>query len=145
MLPSQILSATLLTDPGKMTSSSEGSMRAQSLGCVQVFVTPRSVARQAPLSMGFSRQEYCSVLPFPSPVREELFTIVHLLLRLASFNSLLRKHPLLSVFQVDKILAFPDHGENITPRFKFLYALRCRKRMKIDFSIGITSPHMIYL
>ena len=31
------------------------------------FVTPWTVARQAPLSMGFSKQEYCSGLPFPSP------------------------------------------------------------------------------
>ena len=31
------------------------------------FVTPWTVARQAPLSMGFSRQEYWIVLPFPSP------------------------------------------------------------------------------
>jgi len=30
-------------------------------------VTPWTVARQAPLSMGFSRQEYWSGLPFPSP------------------------------------------------------------------------------
>ena len=30
-------------------------------------MTPWTVARQAPLSMGFSRQEYCSGLPFPSP------------------------------------------------------------------------------
>ena len=30
-------------------------------------VTPRTVARQAPLSMGFSRQGYWSGLPFPSP------------------------------------------------------------------------------
>ena len=29
--------------------------------------TPWTVARKAPLSMGFSRQEYCSVLPFPFP------------------------------------------------------------------------------
>ena len=28
---------------------------------------PRGVAHQAPPSMGFSRQEYCSGLPFPSP------------------------------------------------------------------------------
>ena len=33
-------------------------------------MTPRTVASQAPLSMGFSRQEYWSGLPFPSP--EEL-------------------------------------------------------------------------
>jgi len=30
-------------------------------------VTPWSVALQAPLSMGFSRQEYWSGLPFPTP------------------------------------------------------------------------------
>ena len=31
------------------------------------FVTLCTIARQAPLSMGFSRQEYWSGLPFPSP------------------------------------------------------------------------------
>ena len=34
--------------------------------------TPWTVARQAPLSMGFSRQDYCSGLPFPSPRKEHL-------------------------------------------------------------------------
>ena len=34
---------------------------------VQLSVTPWTVAHQAPLSMGFSRQEYWSELPFPSP------------------------------------------------------------------------------
>ena len=33
---------------------------------VQFFVTPWTVAHQAPLSMGFSKQEYWSGLPFPS-------------------------------------------------------------------------------
>ena len=31
------------------------------------LVTPQTVARQAPLSTGFPRQEYWSGLPFPSP------------------------------------------------------------------------------
>ena len=31
------------------------------------FVTPWTVAHQAPLSMGFLREEYWSGLPFPSP------------------------------------------------------------------------------
>ena len=35
--------------------------------CVQLFVTPWTVAHQASLSMKFSRQEYWSGLPFPSP------------------------------------------------------------------------------
>ena len=34
---------------------------------VQLFVSPWTVAHQAPLSTGFSRQEYWSGLPFPSP------------------------------------------------------------------------------
>ena len=34
---------------------------------VRLFVTPWTVAHQAPLSTGFSRQEYWSGLPFPSP------------------------------------------------------------------------------
>ena len=34
---------------------------------VRLSATPWTVAHQAPLSMGFSRQEYWSGLPFPSP------------------------------------------------------------------------------
>ena len=37
------------------------------LSCVQLFATPWIVAYKAPLSMEFSRQEYWSGLPFPSP------------------------------------------------------------------------------
>ena len=37
------------------------------LSPVQLFVTPRILALQAPLSMGFPRQEYWSVLPRPPP------------------------------------------------------------------------------
>ena len=37
------------------------------LSHVRLFATPGTVARQAPLSMGFSRQEYWSGLPFPPP------------------------------------------------------------------------------
>ena len=39
----------------------------QSLSCVRLFATPWTVACQAPLSMGFFREEYWSGLPFPSP------------------------------------------------------------------------------
>ena len=35
--------------------------------CVRFFVTPWTVAQQAPLPMGFSRQEHWSGLPFPPP------------------------------------------------------------------------------
>ena len=39
---------------------------AQLLSCVWLLVTPWTVAHQAPLSMGFSGQEYWSRLPFSS-------------------------------------------------------------------------------
>ena len=37
------------------------------LSCVQLFLIPWTVAYQAPPSIGFSRQEYWSRLPLPSP------------------------------------------------------------------------------
>ena len=37
------------------------------LSCFQLCETPRTVAHQAPLSVGFSRQEYWGGVSFPSP------------------------------------------------------------------------------
>ena len=39
----------------------------KSLSSVRLFATPWTVAYQAPLFMGFSKQEYWSGLPFPFP------------------------------------------------------------------------------
>ena len=50
------------------------------LNRVQLFATPWTVAHQAPLSVGFSRQEYWSGLPFPSPEdipNPSLFCLLH--------------------------------------------------------------------
>ena len=41
--------------------------KVKSLSRVRLFATPWSAASQAPLSLGFSRQEYWSGLPLPSP------------------------------------------------------------------------------
>ena len=43
-------------------------VKVKSLSCVWLFATPWTAAYQAPLSMGFSRQEYWSGLPLPSQV-----------------------------------------------------------------------------
>ena len=47
--------------------SSAGSEAAAVFSHVQLFVTPGTVAHQAPLSVGFFTQEYWSGLPFPPP------------------------------------------------------------------------------
>ena len=38
--------------------------------CVRLYATPQTAAHQAPPSLGFSRQEHWSGLPFPSPMQE---------------------------------------------------------------------------
>ena len=50
-------------EPGGLQSI----VKVKSLSPVRLFVTPWTVAHQAPSSKGFSRQEYWSGLPFPSP------------------------------------------------------------------------------
>ena len=42
-------------------------MKVKSLSCIRLFETPWTVVYQVPPSMGFSRQECWSGLPFPSP------------------------------------------------------------------------------
>ena len=42
-------------------------LSAHVLSCVQLFATPWTVAPEAPLVMGISRQEYWSGQPFPTP------------------------------------------------------------------------------
>ena len=47
----------------------------QSLSRVRLLVTPWTAAYQAPPSMGFSRQEYWSGVPLPSPISVATFSI----------------------------------------------------------------------
>ena len=54
---------------------------------VQLFTTQWTVAYQAPPSMGFSRQEYWSGLPFHSPSEPHGFAQIHSLLLASSGNS----------------------------------------------------------
>ena len=44
-------------------------VKGKSLSRVRLLVTPWTAAHQAPPSMGFSRQEYWSGVPLPSPIR----------------------------------------------------------------------------
>ena len=52
---------------GGGTSLSRWVVVVQLLSRVLLCATPQTEAHQAPLTMGFSRQEYWSGLPFPSP------------------------------------------------------------------------------
>ena len=43
-------------------------VKVKSFSCIQLVATPWTAAYQAPPSMGFSRREYCSGVPLPSPI-----------------------------------------------------------------------------
>ena len=58
--------AFLLTGGGKFAGGSGGCGGLVAKSCL-TLATPWTVTCQAPLFMGFSRQEYWSGLPFPSP------------------------------------------------------------------------------
>ena len=51
-------------------------MKVKSLSCVQLLATPWTGAYQVPPSVGFSRQEYWSGLPLPSPVKKAEHRII---------------------------------------------------------------------
>ena len=50
-------------------------MKVKSLSRIRLLVTPWTTAYQAPLSMGFSRQEYWSEMPLPSPVKSTKYSL----------------------------------------------------------------------
>ena len=52
-------------------------MKVKSLSRVQLFVTPWTAAYQAPPSMGFSREEYWSGVPWPSPNNIQQCSLIH--------------------------------------------------------------------
>ena len=55
------------TEQQQQKENSNYNSEVKLLSCVQLFVTPWTVAYQVPPSMGFSRQECWSGLPFPFP------------------------------------------------------------------------------
>ena len=56
-----------LSDFNSFDSEISINVKVKSLSRVRLFATPWTIAYQAPQSMGFSRQECWSGLPFPSP------------------------------------------------------------------------------
>ena len=51
-------------------------VKVKSLSCARLLATPLPEAYQAPSSMGFSRQQYWSGLPLPSPILGYQFSSV---------------------------------------------------------------------
>ena len=69
---------------------------SKSLSHVQLFATPWTAAYQAPLSMGFSRQEYWSGVPLPSLEVCPSPTQIHILKSFKALSLPLGRFPFLS-------------------------------------------------
>ena len=65
-----LASQTLRTTCWQYHERDNNTMLLHHFSCVRLCVTPETAAHQAPPSLGFSRQEHWSGLPFPSPMHE---------------------------------------------------------------------------
>ena len=93
----------------------KGKLKVNSLSCIQLFLTPWSAAYQAPPSMGFSRQEYWSGVPLPSPIAltrrtfvgKVMFLLLNMLSRL-DITFLPRSKRLLISYNLTQFCLFKD-------------------------------------
>ena len=83
-------------------------MKVKSLSRVRLLATPWSTAYQAPPSMGFSRQEYWSGVPLPSPgCQEEMLCVCNPSITLPAWAAHHRVHTMVSLRPVLRF--FPHH------------------------------------
>ena len=66
-------------------------VKVKSLSPVRLLATPWPAAHQAPPSMGFSRQEYWSGVPLPSPINSSLHDFIPFLVT-CDLNPMLTEH-----------------------------------------------------
>ena len=124
--------------------------------CVRLFVTLRMVACQDPLSMGFSRHEYWSMLPCPPPgdlpnPRIELASPAFPSLQVDSLPLShwgspkwwhLNKQPFTSMVYYSASLVhlvFPKFYITIFLSLYYMGNLSCQKSMSLNFSLADTS------
>ena len=73
LLPGILLARTLEWVATSFSNAWKWKGKVKSLSRLRLFATPWTAAHQAPLSMGFSRQEYWSGVPLPSVYNEPCF------------------------------------------------------------------------
>ena len=67
-IPGTLQARTLEWVAISFSSAWKWKVKVKLLSCIRLFTTPWIAAHQAPLSMGFSRREYWSRVPLPSPI-----------------------------------------------------------------------------
>ena len=103
-------------------------MKVKSLSRVPLFVTPWTAARQAPPSMGFSRQEYWSGVPCPPPRDLPNSGI----------------EPVSPVLQVDSLLSEPPGSEDIYENLPPRREIRLDCGMYLNREVCFLTPYFLY-
>ena len=95
----------------------EKKKKVKLLSHVQFFVIPWTIAYQAPPSIGFSRQEFWSGLPFPSLILGEATTNNKTYLQRCDYLSLMftLPNPILTQLSLFKIIKFPGQSHLWAP------------------------------
>ena len=127
-------------------------VKVKSLSRVRLFVTPWSVAYQAPPSMGFSRQEYWSALPLPSPssialrIKSKLLTAHQALhgIGLPTLSSLYLTPQSASIFVLQACGTFCPFSLSCSLSPQDFFFLHCSKDLSSLF-IYLTLLHFQFL
>ena len=108
-------------------------MKVKSLSRVWLFVTPWTAAHQAPPSVGFSRQEYWSGVPLPSPFLflDEFFKIMNEFW--ISFNSFSLSFWSTHIFFSFMLIWW--HTDFLTLYFRIIYIYRKVEKMVQNDSV----------
>ena len=109
-------------------------MKGKSLSHVRLFATPWTAAHQAPPSMGFSRQEYWSGVPSPSPFQSEL---------LSFFSIILARVPGVDLIIVHTCALFLIWEES-TQSFTFKYVIGCMFFTDLFFFFYSVKERLLY-
>ena len=92
-----------------------------SLSHVQLLATPWTVAHQAPLSVGFSRQDYWSGLPSPSPKRLMKVCKIKMITVLSKIPPSTNEGKILSFhLHLMEFVLIPEYTVTVMVTYKFL-------------------------
>jgi len=115
-------------------------VKVKSLSRVRLLGTPWTAAHQAPPSMGFSRQEYWSGVPLPSPSTANWLKWKHDL-SLLCLSPLVTRHP---TQRKSKVFTWPLHSDYLlTPSLQPLLPLACSpssQKVCLLFLTGTLQP-----
>ena len=99
-IPGILQARTLEWVATSFSDASKWKVKVKSLSRARLVVTPWTAAYQAPPSMGFSRQEYWSGVPSPSPTNHVKPLLIHVDDRLACFSNFTCIHR--TLYQVER-------------------------------------------